>query len=81
MGWCTQLQEPSSKTEFEGKGWADGAGAFVAVESTTLQKYQAWEADELVERLDDMYFEEEPRSLVKFEEIISGVIDYHSHLS
>lgn len=62
------------------KGWADGAGAFVPATHMTLKKYQFWNEDDLVQRLYDMYFEGEPRSLAKFEDIITAVIGYHSQL-
>ena len=78
MGWCTQLQGLSPQINFVEKGWADGAGAFVAATHTTLKGYQVRKEDELVQRLYEMYFEGEPRSLVKFEDIIAGVIEYHS---
>lgn len=63
------------------KGWADGARAFVIATHASLEEHQVWDADSLVQRLYDIYFEGEPRSLVKFEDIISGVIAYHGQLS
>ena len=80
VGWCTQLQGPSPKVNFVEQGWTDGAGAFVAAGHVALEAHRARDEEEVVQRLDDMYFEGEPRSLVKFEDIISGVIDYRSGL-
>ncbi len=47
---------------------------------TSLKEYQVQNADDLVQRLYEMYFEGEPRPLCRFGDIISEVIRYRSQL-
>ena len=78
LGWCDQLQGPHPEVNLTTSGWKSGREAFVVATDASLKEYQFWDAESLVKRLDDMYFEGEPGSLAKFGDIISAVVKYHA---
>lgn len=78
LGWCTELQDKPDEFTFARSSMEDGQGAWFVANLETLRKYQQGSAEAVLDRLWDMYFEGEPRSLVKFEDILRGVIEFHA---
>ena len=62
-------------------GWADGAGAFKVANSGTLNEFQAHDARAVIDRLNNMYYEGESRSLVFFEDAMDGIIKLYRRLT
>ena len=78
VGWCHHLQGPNPEVKLVKGKWEDGGEAFVVATDASLKEYQCQDADSLVQRLNEMYFEGEPGSLAKFGDILSAVDKYHT---
>lgn len=78
VGWCHYLQGANPEVKLERGKWEDGGEAFVVATDASLKKFQCQDADSLIQRLNNMYFEGEPRSLAKFGDILSAVDKYHA---
>ena len=78
VGWCHHLQGPDPEVNLVKSKWAVGGEAFVVATEASLKGYQCQDADSLLQRLDEMYFAEEPRALAKFGDILSAVDIYHA---
>ena len=78
VGWCYHLQGPNPEVKLVKDKWEDGGEAFVVATDASLKEYQCQDADSLVGRLNEMYFEGEPESLAKFGDILSAVDKYHT---
>ena len=60
-----------------GSNMEDGKGAWFVANNKTLESYRQRSAEDVVRKLWAMYFEGEPRSLVRFERVLRGVIKFH----
>ena len=78
LGWCTALQEHHRGLEFVKGGWEDGAGAYVIADDAILEHYRAPDGLTVVKRLWDMYFVREPRSLIKYQDILEAAMEFYS---
>ena len=78
LGWCTEMQE-NARFEWSGKSLLDGA--WYSTSSEALERFQCWDADTIVQRLWEMYFAQESRSLLKFEATLKALIRYHADRS
>lgn len=77
LGWCSELQEKPRGFAIVGPNMEDGLGAWFVAGDETLKKYRQGSADDVVGKLWNMYYQGEPRSLVKFERILEGLIEFH----
>ena len=55
----------------------DGKGAYIVVPTSALAPFRKGDEKELISTLWDMYFGGEPRSLVSFEDVLKGLVEYH----
>ena len=78
LGWCTELQDKPDGFTFARSSMEDGKGAWFEANHETLRMYQQDSVEAVLDRLWDMYYEGEPRSLVKFEHILLGLIEFHA---
>ena len=78
LGWCHHLLGPDPEVNLVKGKWAAGGEAFVIATEASLKEYQCQDADSLVQRLNDMYFADEPRSLEILGDILSAVAIYHA---
>lgn len=78
LGWCTELQEKAQRFELIASTMEDGKGAWFVANNETLEKYRRDSAEDIVRELWIMYSKREPRSLVKFEDILKAVIEFHT---
>ncbi|KAL8865973.1 MAG: hypothetical protein Q9198_009087 [Flavoplaca austrocitrina] len=81
LGWHDELGEKPIGKGFVEKGFADGKGAFLVANDKILDKFKKANAQEVVQRLREMYFEGRPGSLIKLQEAIDGVVEFHNLLA
>ncbi|CAO1601275.1 hypothetical protein XANCAGTX0491_004941 [Xanthoria calcicola] len=80
LGWHDDLSKKHTRAGFVKTGWEDGAGAFLTANDNTLRGFQMGNAKEVVHKLRDMYFEGRPRSVIRFQEAINVIIEFHNTL-
>ncbi|KAL8837176.1 MAG: hypothetical protein Q9170_002637 [Blastenia crenularia] len=73
VGWHRQFSEKCALRGFQRYSWGDAMGAHLAVSPAKLKEWRAPNAKTIVQRFWEMYFEGEPRSLVKLQDLIDGV--------
>ena len=76
IGWCEDLQKHAPKLEFAEDTMQDGHGAWFVAKHEVIERYRERKVDDLVQRLWDMYFMQKPRSLMRFEDVLRGVIQF-----
>ncbi len=80
VGWARQFQQYHQDLVFAEGGFKDGQGAWWVADATALQHdCGVDDAEAVITRLWDMYFEGEERSLVRFEDVIVGLIELHQN--
>ncbi|KAI4264632.1 MAG: hypothetical protein L6R42_000272 [Xanthoria sp. 1 TBL-2021] len=80
LGWHNELSKNATDRGFVKSGWEDSAGAFLTADDKTLEGFKMDNAKEVVQKLRGMYFEGRPRSVIRFQEAIDGIIDFHKTL-
>lgn len=82
MGWVTQFQQDYKRFEFSGEGFEDviDAMGWYITDHETLKRdgCAMTNAEEVVAELYEMYFAGKERSLVRFEDILRAMIDFHT---
>ena len=63
-----------------GKSMDDEAGAWYVINETTLANFQVENAEKVVEKLWDMYFDEMFRSLIRFESVLMNVMEFYRNV-
>ena len=74
IGWCEELQKDAPNFEFARDTIDDGHGAWYVAKNEVVERYRERSIRDLVQRLWDMYFTQKPRTLVRFEDVLRGVI-------
>ncbi|KAL8762048.1 MAG: hypothetical protein Q9184_001895 [Pyrenodesmia sp. 2 TL-2023] len=69
VGWYSELQQGTLTV------WGSGevSGAYYVVDHATLAKFQVANAEQVVQKLSDMYFANIPRCLVRYERLVDGL--------
>ena len=78
IGWVTQFQTDCKRFEFSDQGFEDGL-AWHVTDHEILQKNgcAVSTAEGVVAKLREMYFAGKERSIVKFEDLLRAMIDFH----
>ncbi len=80
VGWARQFRQDRQDFAFSCEGFEDGHGAWWVVDVNALKKgCRVDDAEAVITRLWDMYFEGEERSLVRFEDVVGGLIKLHKN--
>ena len=81
IGWARQFRQDRQAFGFSREEFTDGKGAFWVGDVAALKKADCRvdDAEAVITRLWDMYFEGEERSLVRFEDVIRGLMDMHKN--
>ena len=79
VGWVQQFRQDDQHFGFVRKTFEDGKGAFWVRDVAALKKADCRvdDAEAVITRLWDMYFEGEERSLVRFEDVMRGLMELH----
>ena len=59
----------------------DAGGAYYVVDPQKVEDYRVKDAEEVVRQLWRMYFAQEPRSIVFFEEVVKGLVELHESMA
>ena len=82
VGWVTQFQQDYKRFEFSGEGFEDvidGMGWYVTNHEILERNGCAMaNAKEVVLELWNMYFAGKERALVRFEDVLRAMIDFHT---
>ena len=81
VGWVRQFQQDDQHFGFIRKTFEDGYGAFWVRDVTAFKEADCRvdDAEAVITRLWDMYFEGEERSLLRFEDVMSGLMKLHKN--
>ena len=81
VGWARQFRQDRQAFAFGREGFEDGKGAFWVGDVAALKNADCRvdDAEAVITRLWDMYFEGEERSLVRFEDVVEGLMELHKN--
>ncbi|KAL8707765.1 MAG: hypothetical protein Q9225_007710 [Loekoesia sp. 1 TL-2023] len=79
IGWCWQFHEKAIALHTSGGSINDGGDAWYVVKERALVDYQVDNAEMVAMRLNEMYHAGVPRSLIKFEVLLKGIMQYHRY--
>ena len=72
LGWCPEMQE-NAVFEVAQEGMSGPQGAWYSTNSDALGRFQCQDAASIAERLWDIYWAQEARSLVRFDAILDAL--------
>ncbi|KAL9042668.1 MAG: hypothetical protein Q9180_000437 [Flavoplaca navasiana] len=81
VGWHSQFQNEAGPLQMAGGSMDDAGGAWYTVEPRKVKHCSVETGEDVVKALRRMYFAQEPRSLVKFGEVVEGLIRLHENLA
>lgn len=72
-GWYRDLRRHGQE-EFQGDSLKDGKKAWITAEQAQIENYRVRDAEQLIDQLWKMYFEQEPDSLVYFGSLFGELV-------
>jgi len=76
LGWYNEIRANYIAFNVGGKGVdVDAKGAWIATRESFLRDYQISSVEDIISKLDAMYFAEKPGSLLKLQSVLEGLTE------
>ena len=66
--------------QMAGKSMDDTGGAWYNVDPQKISHYQLKDAKDVVKKLYEMYYSEEPRSILEFASVLEGLVELEGNM-